>query len=255
MLYHEVNCDILAVAYRGYSASSGTPSESGLKLDAEAIMRFVKTDLARHYVNRGGFFILGRSLGGAVAATTIADMTQDSSYFDIDGVILENTFTSINDLVDYKFGLLAYFKTWILNNHWNVLEKVPLIKLPIHYVAGHKDDVVPFQQIETLLNASTESRWTNILDQKEGTHGDTWMVNKKRYINWLVWFFDEAHNVSQEVRQERQKAARTRVSKWGYVVENNNNGNSSNNANSQQNSGNQGKSSEASTSDHNATKQ
>ena len=35
LLYHEVNCDILAVAYRGYSASSGTPSEDGIKEDAQ----------------------------------------------------------------------------------------------------------------------------------------------------------------------------------------------------------------------------
>ena len=34
-LYHEVNCDILAVAYRGYSASSGIPSEEGIKEDAK----------------------------------------------------------------------------------------------------------------------------------------------------------------------------------------------------------------------------
>mmetsp|Transcript_9879 Transcript_9879/g.12255 ORF Transcript_9879/g.12255 Transcript_9879/m.12255 type:complete len:88 (+) Transcript_9879:194-457(+) len=27
MLYHEANCDVLAIAYRGYSASSGKPTE------------------------------------------------------------------------------------------------------------------------------------------------------------------------------------------------------------------------------------
>jgi len=40
MLYHEMNCDVLAIAYRGYSASSGKPSEKGLKLDAAAVMEF-----------------------------------------------------------------------------------------------------------------------------------------------------------------------------------------------------------------------
>ncbi len=38
MLYHEMNCDVLPVAYRGYSDSSGTPSEKGLKLDAAGVM-------------------------------------------------------------------------------------------------------------------------------------------------------------------------------------------------------------------------
>ena len=36
LMYHKGNCDILAVAYRGYSDSSGFPSEQGLKNDAIA---------------------------------------------------------------------------------------------------------------------------------------------------------------------------------------------------------------------------
>lgn len=49
MLYHEANCDVLALAYRGYSASSGKPTEAGLKLDAEAVMTFLHDELAEHY--------------------------------------------------------------------------------------------------------------------------------------------------------------------------------------------------------------
>ena len=76
MLYHEMNCDVLAVAYRGYSDSSGTPSEKGLKLDAAAVMEFAHQDLVDHYVGRGGVFVLGRSLGGAVAAAAVTNLTQ-----------------------------------------------------------------------------------------------------------------------------------------------------------------------------------
>ena len=49
MLYHEANCDVLALAYRGYSASSGKPTEAGLKLAAEAVMTFLHDELAEHY--------------------------------------------------------------------------------------------------------------------------------------------------------------------------------------------------------------
>jgi len=74
-MYHKGGCDILAVAYRGYSESSGSPSEEGLKLDATAVMKFVDSDLAKHYVNRGGVFILGRSLGGAVATAAVSALS------------------------------------------------------------------------------------------------------------------------------------------------------------------------------------
>jgi hypothetical protein len=34
-----VDCNILIVAYRGYSDSEGTPDEEGLKLDGEAMLQ------------------------------------------------------------------------------------------------------------------------------------------------------------------------------------------------------------------------
>ena len=72
MLYQSGNCDVLVVAYRGYSASSGTPDEEGLKVDGKAILSYAADHLARHYVDRGGVFVIGRSLGGAVATASVA---------------------------------------------------------------------------------------------------------------------------------------------------------------------------------------
>lgn len=72
MLYHDLGVDILAFAYRGYSDSTGSPTEDGLKSDAHAIMKYVHDDLASDYVNEGGIFLLGRSLGGAVATEAIS---------------------------------------------------------------------------------------------------------------------------------------------------------------------------------------
>jgi len=74
-MYHKAGCDILAVAYRGYSDSSGKPSEEGIKKDGAAVINFVVKDLAKHYVNRGGVFVLGRSLGGAVATAALSALS------------------------------------------------------------------------------------------------------------------------------------------------------------------------------------
>lgn len=59
-----MNTNVLIVAYRGYSYSEGTPSEEGLKLDAEATLEHV---LGRDDINSERVFVFGRSLGGAVA--------------------------------------------------------------------------------------------------------------------------------------------------------------------------------------------
>ena len=137
-----MQCDILSIAYRGYSDSTGLPSEAGLKLDAEAVMRFVMDDLAEHYTERGGVFILGRSLGGAVAAHALTSMSQKEALL-IDGLILENTFTSIDDMADVLFSYLAKLKSLVLTNHWRTIELTPKIVTPILYVTGSHDEIVP----------------------------------------------------------------------------------------------------------------
>lgn len=55
--------NLLAVAYRGYSGSTGTPTEEGLQLDSAAIVKFA-VGLPEA---AGGLFLHGRSLGGAVS--------------------------------------------------------------------------------------------------------------------------------------------------------------------------------------------
>ena len=69
-------------------------------------MSFVHTELASSYVDKGGVFVLGRSLGGAVSARAIASLEKEQLNH-IDGLILENTFTSIVDMASDMFGPFA----------------------------------------------------------------------------------------------------------------------------------------------------
>ena len=64
LLVKELNTNVLILAYRGYGDSEGTPSEEGLKLDAEATLEFA---LNRNDIDKDRIFVFGRSLGGAVA--------------------------------------------------------------------------------------------------------------------------------------------------------------------------------------------
>ena len=64
VLYFELEVNVLIVGYRGYGHSEGTPSEQGLELDAEAIFKYA---LEHKEINKQKLFMLGKSLGGAVA--------------------------------------------------------------------------------------------------------------------------------------------------------------------------------------------
>ena len=64
VLYFELEVNILIVGYRGYGHSQGVPTEDGLELDADAIFEFAYN---HKDINRDKIFLLGKSLGGAVA--------------------------------------------------------------------------------------------------------------------------------------------------------------------------------------------
>ena len=174
-LYHVLGVDILAFAYRGYSDSTGEPTEEGLKSDAHAIMKYVKDRLADTYVDKGGIFLLGRSLGGAVATEALTDDSKSM----IDGIILENTFTSIPDMVDHIFVLVRYVKGLILRIGWNTVDLVPDITAPIFFVTGKEDEIVPYEQTIQLYDAATSARFKDLFVVEEGTHNDTWSVKRE----------------------------------------------------------------------------
>ena len=139
LVYKELHCDIIIVAYRGYSNSTGVASEHGLTLDALAVLDYFLVSnsfIAQQYINGGGIFIVGRSLGGAVAAKAVS-LLSASKLDMIDGLILENTWTSLDDLLFDYLLFLAAFSKLILRNHWDTLSLIPqLDKVPMMQVWG-----------------------------------------------------------------------------------------------------------------------
>lgn len=115
-----------------YGRSTGTPSESGLSLDAEAALSFVmqREDLAQSKI-----ILFGRSLGGAVAAR-LAYRAQQK----VTGLILENTFTSIPDMIDVVMPLFKPFKR-IVTNQWKTINMIENITVPILFISGLADEV------------------------------------------------------------------------------------------------------------------
>jgi hypothetical protein len=61
------------------------------------------------------------------------------------GLIIENTFTSISAMADILFPYVYYFKHLILRIGWNNDNIVPTLNLPIFYITGDKDEIVPYE--------------------------------------------------------------------------------------------------------------
>ena len=71
LIYHNLNVNIVAVAYRGYSRSGGQPEQDGIIEDALATVQFCKKETR---IDDNRVFIVGRSLGGAVAIHVMSQL-------------------------------------------------------------------------------------------------------------------------------------------------------------------------------------
>ncbi|KAL9652841.1 hypothetical protein ABK040_010873 [Willaertia magna] len=186
-IYHICKCHILMVEYRGYGKSTGTPSEEGLKDDAETVIRYLLEK--RSDINPNNLFLFGRSLGGAVAL----DLSSKYSNV-IRGTIVENTFTSVNDLIPKLFpypivrNILQFFN-WNVWNNENVLRFSKFRNdyhrkrlggdLPILFISGRKDELVPCEHMDKLIEIYS-SRFNDYCFVKyfpEGDHNATWMCS------------------------------------------------------------------------------
>ncbi|KAH9481080.1 Protein bem46 [Psilocybe cubensis] len=133
---------VLTLEYRGYGHCKGVPSERGLCLDAQAAVDYVTS----HRTLRDlPIIIYGQSLGGGVAIyATYKNINKVSA------LIIENTFTSIPDLVK-GMPLIRHF-SWLCTQKWRSLAKLSRLptSLPILMLSGRSDEVIPYTHMDRL---------------------------------------------------------------------------------------------------------
>ena len=195
----EVN--ILMVEYRGYGQSDNVaPNELGLKLDGQATLRYVQN---HPKIDPTNVFLFGRSLGGAVTFAT-AEYAQENSngrgtndINPLKGVIVENTFTSIPDMVDHLLPLVAKVKSLILAIQWNTMAIVPTLACPVLYLAGSSDEIVPHSHMLKLHQLTTRSMLNRLHVINLGTHNESWSQGGEMYWDAFKSFLAGAISISK----------------------------------------------------------
>ncbi len=93
---------------------------------------------------------------------------------DVHGVIVENTFLSINAMVDVVMPFLSPIKNYVLTMHWDSDKKISSVKQPIMFISGDKDELVPRFHMERLHELATASVHREFYSIKGGSHNDSW---------------------------------------------------------------------------------
>jgi len=182
-MYDKLQANVVLVEYRGYGISTGSPSEKGLMMDAQTVLDWARK---RADVNQQSIYVFGRSLGGAVALG-LCYYNQEH----LKGVVVENTFLCIDEMVvvlaarmldSANTKVLKYAKyirrvlQLFLTNHWRTDTRVGSIHVPLMFISGLADELIPPSHSATLYQLSSPNcPLTTIFTVPGGGHNDTHM--------------------------------------------------------------------------------
>jgi len=187
-LVKKLQCSVMILSYRGYGQSSGRPTEYGIQQDAQAALSWL---LAQTFCDKSRLFVFGRSLGGAVAVRLVAD-----NPLSVQGLIIENTFTSIIDMSTkiFPFLLPLLFERSplriLVRHKYHTIGQMGRISEPILFICSGKDEMVPPAQMRELwkLHKSPQCEW---LAFPNGGHMDTWYTEQLTYWPALRNFLEK----------------------------------------------------------------
>lgn len=176
-----LNCNIVCFALRGYGNSVGVPTVSGLTVDGETILDYVLN--GNIDIDQNNVYVIGRSLGGSVAIQSIPKY----SYL-IRGIILENTFSTMDDLNKDKYPELLCFRKCILKIKIDNVAIVSALTCPILYLVSKEDEVVPYKNSIRLIESSKKSKFLDFQIFNLAGHSELYEYAYKSYYLKLSSF-------------------------------------------------------------------
>lgn len=142
--FYERGHNFVMFSYRGYGRSTGKPSEKGLNIDAQTVLDYI---LQHPNLSNTKIVVYGPSLGGAVGVSLVS-----KNQSKIHALLLENTFTSVPDMVPNVLPVPKYiapFLTSMCRDIWPtevVIQRIP--EIPILFLAGSQDTLVKPPQMK-----------------------------------------------------------------------------------------------------------
>ncbi len=148
---------VFILSYRGYSGSTGSPSEKALIADGLLAYDYLKAQ----GVEPGQIVLYGESLGTGVAA-------QVASQRQVRAVILEAPYSSIAAIAKTHYGFLPV--DWLLLDRFDSAAHIGRIDAPLLIMHGSRDGAIPASSAHALFDAAKEPK--EYVEFQGGGHND-----------------------------------------------------------------------------------
>lgn len=179
-LLNSMKLNSLIIDYRGYGKSKDNfPTEQKIYEDAMSAYTFLT---CTKIINPNQIVAHGHSLGGAVALEL-------ALHCPLAGAIVESSFTSIKDMSERKKIYKFLPTNLILNQKFDSISKVKYISIPLLFMHGEKDSIVPSEMGKSLYKNSISDDKKIILFP-QGGHGNLKIIEEEKYIKSISEFIE-----------------------------------------------------------------
>ena len=157
---------VLAADYRGYGASSGTPSVEGAIIDVRAVINYALTDLQTDpELAKLPIVVFGQSLGGSLAITAVDSGGLGDFGGRIALLITEGAFASYGEIAQEVAGrswltwIAKPFVASIVDKQFDPAAHIGnLSPLPLLIIHGDSDQIVGYHHAHRLFDAAREPK-------------------------------------------------------------------------------------------------
>jgi uncharacterized protein len=174
---HSTPANVLALEYRGYGKSEGTPSETGINRDAEAAYEFLVTSKS---IAPEKIISFEQSLGTTVASYIAA-------HREVSGVILEAPFPSASRIASHFYPFLPGVSL-VVRSQFDTQKRLSQIKAPLLIVHCTRDPVIPFELGKAVYDAAPSPKTFLAIDGI--CHEESSLIAPSRYHAALQQFLE-----------------------------------------------------------------
>ena len=181
--FKDLGFSVLLISYRGYGRSEGNfPTEAQVYTDAEAAWDYL---VDQKGIRPGKIFIYGHSLGGAVAINLAVAQPEAG------GLIVEGAFTSITDMGRQHALYRLLPIDLITHQRFDSISKIKCLKMPVLFMHGTEDRVVPFEMSRQLYETAPYPKRLKLI--LGGGHNNSARMGGAEYLNTVREFIAEVH--------------------------------------------------------------
>lgn len=187
--FRQLGFSVLLIDYRAYGRSQGGfPNESQVYEDAETAYNYL---VKQRQFSPSQILLYGHSMGGAVAIE-LANKHPEAA-----GLIVQSSFTSMADMVG-RYSLMRIFPVrLLLTQRFDSIAKVQSLRMPVLFVHGTADPLIPATMSKKLYDASGEPKEFLLVPNAKHNNGDAFF-NVGEYRQTVVDFAEKVIHINKQ---------------------------------------------------------